>query len=384
MAPAKGAHVRSPSKRQSPWKNVKSPTKTTMKQATIAPPGRKRGPQHCKQCPDWPLRMSLQCIHSKAYNALKKAVTATGRECPGSASAADLQAMLCTPPSNLQAPSPNVSPPASAAPMPNTDPQVATPPHRALTTPMSSPVNLNPDSSPLNPFTAIVSNFETPSTTRSYRFEIDPCLLEPELEASPSQGSLDDASQATLASPQMSNTSPEVQLSPHPTMNIQYGFVEGLGRGSQAWDVPQSHPLPQLLPSSKDCTHRYRRSMHRLVNQLEQISASTGCWMYFSALLPNSHMGFQHFTSCRLLDEPDHALLDDLHHTAARTFSSLQMAHRADSQQLACEVHSRDLIIASQEVQKNNLQAQKDDLKREVERQRLLLAQYHGVTAQTE
>ncbi|KIK55615.1 hypothetical protein GYMLUDRAFT_248440 [Collybiopsis luxurians FD-317 M1] len=72
--------------------------------------------------------MSLQCIHSKAYNSLKKAVTATGRECPESASAADLQAMLSAPPSNVQEPSPIGSLLASAAHVLDPNSQVVTTP----------------------------------------------------------------------------------------------------------------------------------------------------------------------------------------------------------------------------------------------------------------
>jgi hypothetical protein len=83
-------------------------------------------------------------------------VIATGRECPDSASAADLQAMLSAPPNNVEDPCPNGVPLASAAPMLDVDSQVAaTPARRARSIPMSSPANLDPDSSPLNPFTSV-------------------------------------------------------------------------------------------------------------------------------------------------------------------------------------------------------------------------------------
>ncbi|KIK55735.1 hypothetical protein GYMLUDRAFT_62331 [Collybiopsis luxurians FD-317 M1] len=103
-------------------------------------------------------------------------------------------------------------------------------------------------------------------------------------------------------------------------------------------------------------------------------SASTSCWLYFAALRLGGHSGFQHFTSCQLLEEPDHTLLDELHHSVAHTFSSLQLAYRANTQKLAQENHNKDGIIATWEAENEELWARNEAMTCELHEKSALLA----------
>ncbi|KIK53454.1 hypothetical protein GYMLUDRAFT_250404 [Collybiopsis luxurians FD-317 M1] len=344
----------SPSKRQSPCKkatktsNVSKNSSSTSKTTSAT---KKRSPQHCKQCPDRPLRASLLCIHSKAYNALKRAVAAAGIDCPERASAVELEALLSGPTPTAQQP---VMPDtvASSTSSHNEPPNYGVPstPRRAPASPMSSPMHVNPESSPPNPFTAT-----TPSSTRSYTIQINPRLLQ-----------LDELQTLTPSPP------PDMYKE---RKKAAYGHIEGLGRGSLAWEVPRLRPLPEPedIGSKEQCSHRYRRGLPRLVNCLEMFSASTGCWLYFAALRLGGHSGFQHFTSRRLLEEPDHTLLDELHRSAACTFSSLQLAYRADTQKLAQENHNKDGIIAAREAENEELRARNEAMACELHEKSALL-----------
>ncbi|KIK54148.1 hypothetical protein GYMLUDRAFT_249752 [Collybiopsis luxurians FD-317 M1] len=97
MAPTKSPRKspRKPSSKSQASLRKPSAKQTQPKSPSHAPAAKKsRGPQHCKQCPGRPLRTSLDCIHSKAYSNLRKAVLLLNITIPPDASAVHLQALL--------------------------------------------------------------------------------------------------------------------------------------------------------------------------------------------------------------------------------------------------------------------------------------------------
>ncbi|KIK54149.1 hypothetical protein GYMLUDRAFT_249753 [Collybiopsis luxurians FD-317 M1] len=145
-----------------------------------------------------------------------------------------------------------------------------------------------------------------------------------------------------------------------------FGYVEGLGRGSVEYKLARTHPLPLFLSDTTKSSRRYGRAMPLLFKRLEHLCVETGCWMYLVTALPNGHLAFQHFTSQRLLDEPDQSLLDNLHRTAARAVTSLQRSRRMTTQELAADNHDKEL-------ENEELRAQKAALEKELKQQRELL-----------
>ncbi|KIK49832.1 hypothetical protein GYMLUDRAFT_253519 [Collybiopsis luxurians FD-317 M1] len=223
-----------------------------------APPVKKlRAPQRCKQCPNYPLRSSLDCLHSKAYGALRKAVIAAGIECPERASAAELQNLFIQRNDRDVASCPG-----------NTSSQTPkTPVQPAATEMMSSPINLgnritSPDffasrNSQMVPSPSVnMTRIVVDHNGAQYTQTIDPALLGP--TGAPSSGNGDASSSpppsstrppisALFSSPQTPRSIPQT-----PAMTIDtsasgvqkavaedpYGNISGLG-GSENTSPPR-------------------------------------------------------------------------------------------------------------------------------------------------
>ncbi|KIK56459.1 hypothetical protein GYMLUDRAFT_247951 [Collybiopsis luxurians FD-317 M1] len=373
-----------------------SPTKT--KPAPLLK--KARAPQRCKQCPDHPLRTSLDCLHSKAYGALRRAISAAGIECPERASATEIQQLLTR----------RNGGDGGSRPGTTFSQNPSTPVRPAATQAMSSPINLGNRAASLDLFAP--SNSETipsPSVANTstltrtvvnhnrvqYTQTIDPALLTPAKESSGS-GAIASSSTppsstpprgaALLSTPQtpvltlaMTPQTPAL-VDRNAVIKTPYGCISGLGCGTLPWMVPRTHPLPTFLKEESDATARFRWAIPPLLNRLERLCEQTGCWMYFGALTPDGrHKPFIHFTSRRLLDEPNEDLLNDLHCSMARTFSSIQLARRSTYQDLAAKNHDANETIKAKDAENEQLRAEKDALERELKQKQLLLEQLDGI-----
>ncbi|KAF9048142.1 hypothetical protein BDP27DRAFT_1243455, partial [Rhodocollybia butyracea] len=87
----------------------------------------------------------------------------------------------------------------------------------------------------------------------------------------------------------------------------------------------------------------------------ERLGIETNCWLYIGAQHPCARDSYVHFASERLRQEVP-SVLDELHGTADRLFTSLMSSRRQDAAELSDKLFLANQRIAELENERRELQ----------------------------
>lgn len=115
-------------------------------------------------------------------------------------------------------------------------------------------------------------------------------------------------------------------------------------------------------------------------HQCERLSQETGCWMYITSQHPDAHNSFEHFTSRRLLNEPDHSLLDELHNNAARMYNVLYRSRHSNLQQMTAQARDAEEVATKAREVAARAEAELDATKKQLQESQAIIDRLSALT----
>ncbi|EEB91589.1 hypothetical protein MPER_10029, partial [Moniliophthora perniciosa FA553] len=92
--------------------------------------------------------------------------------------------------------------------------------------------------------------------------------------------------------------------------NPCYGFVDGVKRGSETWEVARKAPKYEMLSSWAECNKKFNDRVQALARTAEEMADETGCWVYLACQMPAGRHEYTHYTCYRLRKEAPGAVND--------------------------------------------------------------------------
>ncbi|KAJ4497123.1 hypothetical protein C8R41DRAFT_917777 [Lentinula lateritia] len=354
--------------RSSPKK--KKVSASTVKDTTAASQKGKGAPRYCKICPGRPLKASRECQHS----ALWRKANHSNRDVTGDKGPQE-QTLEVIPASILGLPGPQpvlTSEAQSSTVDPGTilgllPPGLLRTPAKAHTSAreMGNLADRNSLHSPNGNSLSSSSRLHAPSASRThmlYRqsetrsddtflapsrqntdgevdFPLDPVLRSANPSASQSNAGSDHTGSPAFRGSSAIPISSPASVPSHKTRvritkdNPTFGWVQGAGRGQFPLELVRPRELPLPRPTTDEQGQRFRRLMSDIIAACERMAAESNCWVYIAGQHPNARIPFLHFASQRLrLEGP--SVLDELHGSADRLFTSLLSSRRQEAAEL--------------------------------------------------